>query len=66
MSNNYKCPIRNFGDSSKLTNWILDSGAIYHMTPEVSYFSTGLLDNTDKYIVVADGHHFMEKKCKDE
>ena len=22
-----------YGDSSQLTNWILDSGATYHMTP---------------------------------
>ena len=28
----------NFGDSSQLTNWILDTGATYHMTPEVSIF----------------------------
>ena len=62
MSNNDKCPIRNFGDSSQLTNWILDSGAIYHMMPEVSYFIPGLLDNTDKYIEVADGHHVTGKK----
>ena len=62
MSNNYKCPIMNFGDSYQLTNWILDSGAICHMTPEVSYFITGLLDNTDKYIVVTDGHHVTKKQ----
>ena len=30
MSNNDKCPSGNFGDSSKLTNWILDSGATCH------------------------------------
>ena len=35
MSGNEKCPSRNFGESSKLTNWILDSGATCHMMPEV-------------------------------
>ena len=39
-----------YGDSSQLTNWILDSGATCHMTPEVSYFIPGLLEYTDKYI----------------
>ena len=29
-----------YGDSSKLTNWILDSGATCHMTPEVSDFNS--------------------------
>ena len=31
------------------------------MTPEFWYFIPGLLDNTDKYIEVADGHHVMAK-----
>ena len=30
------------------------------MTPEVQDFITGLLDNVDKYIEVADGHHVTE------
>ena len=30
-----------YGDSSQLTNWILDSGATCHMTPEVTDFITG-------------------------
>ena len=38
ISGNDKCPSGNFGDSSQLTNWILDSGATCHITPEVSYF----------------------------
>ena len=33
MSGNDKYPSRNLGDSSQLTNWILDSGATLHMTP---------------------------------
>ena len=35
MSDNDKCPSRYFGDSSELTNWILDSGATCHMMPQV-------------------------------
>ena len=38
------------GDSSQLTNWVLDSGATCHMTPEVSDFIPGTLEYTDKYI----------------
>ena len=41
MSVNDECPSGNFGDSSQLTNWILDSGATCHMTPEVSVFIPG-------------------------
>ena len=33
MSGNDECPSENYGDSSQLTNWILDSGATCHMTP---------------------------------
>ena len=32
------------------------------MTPEVSYFIPGSLEDTDKYIEVADGHHVTEKQ----
>ena len=46
-----------FGDSLQLTNWILDSGATCQMTPEVSDFIQGSLEDTDKYIEVADRHH---------
>ena len=53
-SGNDECPNGNFGDSSKLTNCILDSGAMCHMTPEVSGFIPGLLEYTDKNIEVAD------------
>ena len=48
MSGNDKCPSENFGDSSQLTNWILDSGAMCHMIPEFSDFITGSLEDTDK------------------
>ena len=33
MSDNEGCPSGNFGDSSQLTNWILDSRATCHMMP---------------------------------
>ena len=47
MTNNDKCPSGNFGDSSQLTNRILDSGATCHMIPEVSYFIPYSLEDTD-------------------
>ena len=52
-----------FGDSSKLTNWILDSVATCHMTPEVSYFIPGLLEDIGKHIEVGDGHHVTAKQA---
>ena len=51
-----------YGDSSQLTNWILDSGSTCHMTPEVSYFIPVSLQDTNKYIEVADGHHVTAKQ----
>ena len=47
-SGNDECLSANFGDSSQLTNWILDSGATCHMTQEVSYLIPGSLEDTDK------------------
>ena len=38
MSGNDKGPSRDFGDSLQLTNWILYSGAMCHMTPQVLGF----------------------------
>ena len=35
MSNDDKRENKDYGDSSQLTNWILDSGTTCHMTPEV-------------------------------
>ena len=32
------------------------------MTPEVSYFIPGSLEDTDKYIEVADGNHVTAKQ----
>ena len=62
MSVNDECPSGNFGNSLQLTNWILDSGATFHMAPEVSYSIPGLLEEKDKHIEVADGHHISAKK----
>ena len=62
MSSNDERKSEKYGDSSQLTNWILDLGAMCHTTPEVSDFIPGSLDDTDKYIEVADGHHFTAKK----
>ena len=56
MSYNAETPIRYLGDSSKLTNSILDSGATCHMTPYISYFIPVSLVETDKYIEVANGN----------
>ena len=50
-----------YGDSSQLTNWILNQGATCHITLEVTYFIPGSLEDTDKYIEVVDRHHVREK-----
>ena len=50
MSGNDESSSRYFGDSSKLTNWILDSGTTCNMTPQVQYFIPSSLEDTDKNI----------------
>ena len=45
MSDDYKSCNMYFGDISKLINWILDSGATFHMTPQISDFIPGSLEN---------------------
>ena len=62
MSSDDKFKSKDYGDSSQLTNWILDSGATCYMTPEVTNFIPGSLEDTDKFIEVADGHHVMQNK----
>ena len=62
MSGNDECPSGNFGDVSQLTNWVLDSEATCHMTPEVSDFIPCLLEDAYKYIEVADGNHVTAKQ----
>ena len=62
MSNDDVSENKDYGDSSQLTNWILDSEATCHMTPEVMDVIPGPLEDTDKFIEVADGHHVTEKQ----
>ena len=62
MYDNEECTTGDFGDSFQLTNCILDSGATCYMTPEFSDFIPGFLEDTDKNIEVADGHHVTEKQ----
>ena len=62
MSNDDVRESKDYGDISQLTNWILDSGATCHMTPEITDFIPGLLEDTDKSIEVADGHHVTAKQ----
>ena len=52
---------RDFCFSSQLTNWILDSGATCHMTPQVSGFMPYLLEDTHKYIEAADENYVTAK-----
>ena len=53
---------RYLGDIYQLTNCILDSGATCHMTPHVSVFIPCSLEDTEKYIEVADGHYVTAKQ----
>ena len=62
MSSDDKRKSVKYGNSLQLTNYILDSGAMFHMTPEVTDFVPGSLQDTDKYIKVADGHHVTAKQ----
>ena len=62
MSSDDGCKSVKYGDSSQLTNWILDSGATCHMTPEVLDFIPGSLKDTDTYITIAYGHHVTSKE----
>ena len=59
FSGNYKSSSRYFGDSSQLTNWILDSGATCHIIPQVLYFIPDSLEDMGKYIEVVNGNDFM-------
>ena len=62
INGNDEYPSGTFGDSSQLTNWILYSGAMCHMTTEFSDFILVSLEDTDKHIEVADGHHVTAKQ----
>ena len=54
--------VKIYCDSLQFINWIVDYGATCHMTPEVSVFIPGSLEDTDKYIEVAGGHHVTAKQ----
>ena len=62
MSGNDEYPSRDFGDSLKFTNWVLDSGATCHMIPHVSGVFTGLLEDIHTHIKVVDGYHIVAKQ----
>ena len=62
MSIDDKRESKDYGKSSQLTNWVLDSGATFHITPKVTDFIPGSLEDTDKFIEVADGHHVTSKQ----
>ena len=62
ISFNEESPRRDFGYSSQLTNWILDSGLTFHMTSDISEFIPGSLVETDKYIKFSDGSLVTEKQ----
>ena len=53
---------KDYGDISLLINWILDSGATCHMTPEATDSIPRSLEDTDKFIKVADRHHVTAKQ----
>ena len=62
MSSNVKISRINYGDSSQLTNLILESSLTCHMTPDISDFIPGLFLETDKYIEVVDWNFITVKK----
>ena len=62
MYTNAENTIRNYGYISQLTNFILDSGATFNMTSDLSDFIPVSLVETDKYIEVADGHFLTAKQ----
>ena len=62
ISDNDECSSRDFGDSSQLTNCILDSGETCHTKPQVYDFIPGLLEDRNKHIEVVDGYHVMAKQ----
>ena len=62
ISTNAESSRRNYGDILKLKNWVLDSGATCHMTPNILDFIPGSLVETDKYIKLASGNFFTAKQ----
>ena len=62
MHSNAEIPRRYFVDSLQLCSWIIDSGATFNVTPDISDFILGSLAETDKCIEVSDGHFVTAKK----
>ena len=62
MYSNAEIPRIYFEDSSQLTNSILDSGATCQMTPDISDFIPGSMEETDNCIKFADGNFVTEKQ----
>ena len=62
MSSDDKRKSKDYGESSQLTNWSFYSGATCHMTPEVTDFIPVSLEDTDRFIEDADGHHVTAKQ----
>ena len=64
MSSNAERTRRYFGDSSQLTNWIVDSGETCHITPDISNNIPGSLVETDKYVEVS--YRYFSQRNKEE
>ena len=64
ISGKNKNPGTYFDESLQLTNYFLGSGSTYHMTPQVSDFILGSLEDMDKYIEFYYGHYVTEKQKK--
>ena len=62
MSSNDKRSSKKYGDILELPYWILYLRATCRMAPEVSDFILGPLEDTDKFIEVAHGHHLTAKQ----
>ena len=62
MSSNYESFSRYVGDSSELNNLTLDLGAMCHMTPKVSDFIPGSLEDMNEYTELMDGNNAMAEQ----
>ena len=62
MSTNAESHRRNYGENSQLTYLILDSGASYHITPEISNFIPDSSVETNKYIEVSEGNSSQQNR----
>ena len=61
MYSNAEVPRRYFGDILQLTNWILDSGATRHTTPNISDCIQESMVEIDKYIEFVDENFVTAK-----